>query len=131
EGIRFAPIGLEAHRSECGETPCRPPTDDTTVAVDDAGCGEVTGDRDAVVDVRVAPRSTQQVAIGPAEAGRAPVVDVRDREPARGPELHAGGELRTCRGGRAAVDPHHQGRTLVLRADVVATGRQVEEGVRL
>ena len=107
---------LERQRGERREPAGRPAPDAQPVGVDVAPLDEVPAHGGAVLDVGDAPRAAQQVAVGPAVARRAAVVDVDDGEPARRPVLVRQPQHRPGRRRRTAMDEHEQRRALARRA---------------
>src|SRR6202789_804331 len=75
----------EGQRGQGGEAARAPPSDDGPPAVDQAALIQPADDGRAVLDVGDAPLTGQQLTVGAAVPGTAPVINVRDRESAVGP----------------------------------------------
>ena len=102
-----------AERSQRREPAGRPATDDAALPVDQPTAGQIAGHCQTVGHVGDPPLPPERVTEVAAVAGGPPVVDVGDGEPAGGPELDRGRQLRPGARGRATVDPDDQRRSRV------------------
>ena len=93
------------------------------VAVDQSAFGEMGDHRAGIFDIHLAPTQMQRLAISPAIAAAAAIVEVGHGKAALRPVLNARIEHRVAGRSRAAVDEHHQ------RRFRVAVHRRVEETV--
>ncbi|MCY1406603.1 hypothetical protein D9M71_218740 [compost metagenome] len=78
--------------------------------VDQLAIGQVLDHRAGILDIDFTPAQVQGLAIRPAVAAAAAVVEVSHGEAALGPVLDTRVERRVARRGRAAMDEHDQGR---------------------
>src|SRR5215472_15245649 len=92
--------------------------------------GEALRAVDAVLDVNNAPLAPQQVAIFPAVAAAAAVVDIEHSDSAAGPELDKRFERTPGGRGGTAVTFHEQRWPFSRSRRVVGIGRRIEQAVR-
>ncbi|MNP23105.1 hypothetical protein D3C76_1158030 [compost metagenome] len=101
---------MERQGAEGGVAAGTAAADKRALRVDQLALGQVPDHRAGIFDVNLAPAQVQGLAIVPAIAAAATVIEVGHGEAALGPVLDAWIEHRVAGRGRAAMDEHQQRR---------------------
>ncbi|MNF61069.1 hypothetical protein D3C84_427010 [compost metagenome] len=122
---------MERQGAEGGVAAGTAAADKRALRVDQLALGQVPDHGAGIFDVNLAPAQVQGLAIVPAIAAAATVIEVGHGEAALGPELDARIEHRIAGRGRPAMQEHHQRRLFAGRHHTGGVARRVEEGVGL
>ncbi len=116
---------VKGERGERCETPGAAAANGEPLGIDRALADHVQRAIDAIVNIDSPPVTVEPFAIGAAEPGAAPVINIQDRESSAGEEL--GRELQAVmgRGRGPTVASHEEWRELVRRRKV-RIGRRIE-----
>ena len=120
---------VERQRAQRRQAAGAAAADDQALTIGQAAFDQVARAGDAIIDIDDAPLALERVAISPAEAAAAAVIDVQHAEAAAGPVLGRQLQCIARHAGRTAVADHdHRRQAVGIHVDIVVF-RRVEKGL--